>query len=308
MEAITKRPVVRETPEGDVIAIRPVMNMVLAIDHRANDGAQAAAFLRVDQGLARGGRTRTRRSTDGPPMRVVVTGGAGFIGRAVVRQLAARGDHVVALVRDPATGRAHRGPDRRAGRERPLGRRASADRAHAGADGAHPRRRLVPGRHPGVRATGDVRRERRARRSACSTPRSPPACRGSSTSRRSTSSATRTGGSSTRRTGATRPTGFLSYYDETKCCAHGRGRGAHRGRRADRHRPARRRSTGRATTRRSGSSSTQAYRRHGAVHRPRRASASSPSTSTTSPPGSSRRSTAAASGRGLRRSAARTSG
>ena len=47
MEAITKRPVVRETPEGDVIAIRPIMNMVLAIDHRANDGAQAAAFLRT---------------------------------------------------------------------------------------------------------------------------------------------------------------------------------------------------------------------------------------------------------------------
>jgi 2-oxoisovalerate dehydrogenase E2 component (dihydrolipoyl transacylase) len=47
MEAITKRPVVRETAEGDVIAIRPVMNMVLAIDHRANDGAQAAAFLRA---------------------------------------------------------------------------------------------------------------------------------------------------------------------------------------------------------------------------------------------------------------------
>ena len=34
------------TPDGDVIAIRPVMNMVLAIDHRANDGAQAAALLR----------------------------------------------------------------------------------------------------------------------------------------------------------------------------------------------------------------------------------------------------------------------
>ena len=46
MEAITKRPVVVEQPDGDVIAIRPVMNMVLAIDHRANDGAQAAAFLR----------------------------------------------------------------------------------------------------------------------------------------------------------------------------------------------------------------------------------------------------------------------
>jgi 2-oxoisovalerate dehydrogenase E2 component (dihydrolipoyl transacylase) len=46
MEAITKRPVVLETPGGDVIAIRPVMNMVMGIDHRANDGAQAAAFLR----------------------------------------------------------------------------------------------------------------------------------------------------------------------------------------------------------------------------------------------------------------------
>ena len=46
MEAITKRPVVLETAGGDVIAIRPVMNMVMGIDHRANDGAQAAAFLR----------------------------------------------------------------------------------------------------------------------------------------------------------------------------------------------------------------------------------------------------------------------
>ena len=34
-------------------------------------------------------------------MRVVVTGGAGFIGRAVVERLSTRGDHVVALVRDP---------------------------------------------------------------------------------------------------------------------------------------------------------------------------------------------------------------
>jgi 2-oxoisovalerate dehydrogenase E2 component (dihydrolipoyl transacylase) len=46
MEAITKRPVVRETADGDVIAIRPVMNMVLALDHRANDGAGGAALLR----------------------------------------------------------------------------------------------------------------------------------------------------------------------------------------------------------------------------------------------------------------------
>jgi dihydroflavonol-4-reductase len=39
-------------------------------------------------------------------VRVVVTGGAGFIGQTVVRVLLARGDHVVALVRDP--GRAGR--------------------------------------------------------------------------------------------------------------------------------------------------------------------------------------------------------
>jgi len=47
MEEIRKRAVVVETPDGDVIAIRPVMNMVVGIDHRANDGAGAAAFLRT---------------------------------------------------------------------------------------------------------------------------------------------------------------------------------------------------------------------------------------------------------------------
>src|SRR6188768_1821044 len=36
-------------------------------------------------------------------MRVVVTGGAGFVGRAVVERLHHRGDVIVALVRDPAT-------------------------------------------------------------------------------------------------------------------------------------------------------------------------------------------------------------
>jgi 2-oxoisovalerate dehydrogenase E2 component (dihydrolipoyl transacylase) len=46
MEAITKRAVVIESPTGDAIAIRPVMNLVMGIDHRANDGAGAAAFLR----------------------------------------------------------------------------------------------------------------------------------------------------------------------------------------------------------------------------------------------------------------------
>jgi 2-oxoisovalerate dehydrogenase E2 component (dihydrolipoyl transacylase) len=47
MEAIVKRPVVIETPDGDVIGVRSMMNMVLAIDHRATDGAQAGAFLKT---------------------------------------------------------------------------------------------------------------------------------------------------------------------------------------------------------------------------------------------------------------------
>jgi dihydroflavonol-4-reductase len=38
-------------------------------------------------------------------MRVVTTGGAGFIGRAIVARLAQRGDEVVALVRDPERAR-----------------------------------------------------------------------------------------------------------------------------------------------------------------------------------------------------------
>jgi len=45
MEQIIKRPVVVETPDGDVIAIRSMMNMVIGFDHRANDGAAAGSFL-----------------------------------------------------------------------------------------------------------------------------------------------------------------------------------------------------------------------------------------------------------------------
>ena len=57
MEAIVKKPVVIESPAGDSIAIRPMMNMVLGFDHRATDGAQAGRFLDGCQALARvGGR------------------------------------------------------------------------------------------------------------------------------------------------------------------------------------------------------------------------------------------------------------
>jgi nucleoside-diphosphate-sugar epimerase len=50
-------------------------------------------------------------------MRIFVTGGAGFIGLAVVRRLVARGDRVVAVVRDPdrATALADLGVETRAG-------------------------------------------------------------------------------------------------------------------------------------------------------------------------------------------------
>ena len=44
MEKIVKRPVVLED-SGDAIAVRSMMNMCIAIDHRATDGAQAGEFL-----------------------------------------------------------------------------------------------------------------------------------------------------------------------------------------------------------------------------------------------------------------------
>ncbi len=45
MESITKRPVVVETAQGDMIGIRPMMYMCLGFDHRATDGAQAGRFV-----------------------------------------------------------------------------------------------------------------------------------------------------------------------------------------------------------------------------------------------------------------------
>jgi 2-oxoglutarate dehydrogenase complex dihydrolipoamide succinyltransferase (E2) component len=45
LEAVVKRAVVVEGPEGDSIAIRPMVNLCLSFDHRALDGAAAARFL-----------------------------------------------------------------------------------------------------------------------------------------------------------------------------------------------------------------------------------------------------------------------
>jgi 2-oxoglutarate dehydrogenase E2 component (dihydrolipoamide succinyltransferase) len=47
VEALVKRPVVVEDDHGnDVIAIRPMMNLCLAYDHRLVDGAYAAQFMK----------------------------------------------------------------------------------------------------------------------------------------------------------------------------------------------------------------------------------------------------------------------
>jgi 2-oxoglutarate dehydrogenase E2 component (dihydrolipoamide succinyltransferase) len=45
-DSVRKKPVVVEGPEGDSIAIRPVGVLAQSFDHRAVDGAYAAAFLR----------------------------------------------------------------------------------------------------------------------------------------------------------------------------------------------------------------------------------------------------------------------
>ncbi len=45
LEAIVKRPVVVEGPDGDSIAIRPITYLPMSWDHRALDGAEAAKFL-----------------------------------------------------------------------------------------------------------------------------------------------------------------------------------------------------------------------------------------------------------------------
>ena len=51
MDAIGKRPVVVESPEGDSIAIRPVGILAQSFDHRAVDGAYSAAFLQKVRAL-----------------------------------------------------------------------------------------------------------------------------------------------------------------------------------------------------------------------------------------------------------------
>jgi 2-oxoglutarate dehydrogenase E2 component (dihydrolipoamide succinyltransferase) len=55
LEAIVKRPVVIEGPDGDSIAIRPMTFLCMSWDHRAVDGADAARFLSAIKRRLEGG-------------------------------------------------------------------------------------------------------------------------------------------------------------------------------------------------------------------------------------------------------------
>jgi pyruvate/2-oxoglutarate dehydrogenase complex dihydrolipoamide acyltransferase (E2) component len=45
LEAVVKRPLVVDGPDGEAIGIRDTTNLCLSFDHRVLDGAEAARFL-----------------------------------------------------------------------------------------------------------------------------------------------------------------------------------------------------------------------------------------------------------------------
>ena len=100
-------------------------------------------------------------------MKVFVTGGTGFIGGEVVRQLRDRGDDVVCLVRSPEKAAKVDRARLRARHRRPRRRARRSARAWRAATRVDPRRGDVRGRDPGQAAPGDVRGQRRAAPSGC---------------------------------------------------------------------------------------------------------------------------------------------
>ena len=184
--------------------------MVLAIDHRANDGAQAAAFLR---GRSRPGSrpsARRRRSTrSGWPPRHMAPH------RHHRRRRLHRLAHRAPPLRAWRRGRGHRprsGQGRHLARPRCPARggrpqRRGRDPPGRGRRGRrHPCRRRLPHRHPGVASDRRCTTPMSRPPNGSSMRPSPRASGGSSTSRRSTSSATRRASPATRPSAATRPT------------------------------------------------------------------------------------------------------
>ena len=97
-------------------------------------------------------------------MKVFVTGGTGFIGGEVVRQLRDRGDEVVCLVRSPEkAGEADRAR-LRAGRRRPRRRERDPRRAWRAATRVIHAAAMYEVGIPGHAAPGDVRGQRRRHR------------------------------------------------------------------------------------------------------------------------------------------------
>ena len=152
-------------------------------------------------------------------MRVVVTGGAGFIGRAVVERLAARGDTVVALVRDPGKA-AHLVRDGVELVTSDLSSVETLTEALRGADAvAHVAGSYRVGIRPDERDAmwdANVGTTERVLDAADRLP----TCPGSCTSPRSACTATPVAASSTRPIRRDSTDGFLTCYDETKYRAH----------------------------------------------------------------------------------------
>ena len=181
MEAITKRAVVVSTDDGDVIAIRPVMNMVLGRRPPRQRRRRRRGAAARHQGLARGRRPghrdllRPRRARGTVLMRSSSPAEPGSSGARVVARLRDRGD--AGRRARPRPGEGPHGLTAlgaELGRRRPLRHRPPSRRDLEAPTRVIHAAGIVPDRDHRRRAAGDVGRERRHDRRGSSTRRSRP--------------------------------------------------------------------------------------------------------------------------------------